>query len=115
MGPAGRPPRSGPGSALAGRPAWSPGARPAWPRPHRLPRLPCWPHQPRGPARRRQAYGVDASFTLFLQYGGGIHALSAQDGREQERNRSHGSRRITPEPLGSPDRNEPPGRAVTPA
>ena len=32
-----------------------------------------------------------------------------------ERTRSHRSRKIDPEPLGSPARNEPPGRAVTPA
>ena len=74
----------------------------------------------------RPEYGVDASFTLFLRHGGGIHAVSPRDGRERERNRSHGSGRITPgtpghpeprvtrnprvslEPLGSPARNDPP-------
>ena len=108
--------RSGCGRALAGQSeSWREARAAARPRHHRLPR---WPHQPRGPAsgpaRGRPAYGVDASFTLFLRHGRGIHAVSARDGQERERTRSHASRRTTPRNPGSPARNEPPGRAVTP-
>jgi len=68
MGLAGRPP------VLAVAVRWPAGQSESWrearaaprPRHHRLPR---WPHQPRGPARGRPAYGVDAAFTLFLQHG----------------------------------------------
>ena len=39
---------------------------------------------------------------MFLRHGGGIHAVSARDGRERERDRSHGSRRITPTRVHAP-------------
>jgi hypothetical protein len=40
--------------------------------------------------------------------------IGAGDGREGERNRSHGSRGVTPEPSGSPARNELRGRDRNP-
>ena len=39
---------------------------------------------------------------MFLRHGGGIHAVSARDGRERERDRSHGSHRITPTRVHAP-------------
>ena len=54
---------------------------------------------PAARARRRPAYGVDASFALFL-HGVASTPYKRRDGRERERGRSRGSRRITPEPSG---------------
>ena len=51
------------------------------------------------------ALGLGVAFSDLLE----DRRETTTDGRERQRNRSHDSRRITPEPLGSPARNEPPG------
>ena len=88
-------------------PDWSHGASPRGPG---LTACPAGRISPAARPRRRRAYGVDASFALFLRHGGGIHAVSAA-GRpgagtqlEPRQPQDH------PGTLGSPARNEPPGR-----